>query len=151
MKRFLQIFAVTLCLAVPEAKAADSLTMADFAYTNKLMVAGYTGTETLVNFPVLVRLAEYNESTGKGIRGFLYANLTNSKGGDIAFFDEFGNHLASEIETNSWKHANNESLIWVRLPQMKQRTKFYMCYNTTASGAWVTNESPWGDYVGVWH
>ena len=142
--------AALVCLASLGANAADSLAMADFAYTNKLMVAGYTGTETLANFPVLVRLAEYDASTGRGIRGFLYANLTNSKGKDIAFFDEFGNHLASEIETNGWT-TSGESLIWVKLPRMRQRTKFYMCYNTTASGAWVTNENPWGDYVGVWH
>ena len=133
-----------VCLAVPMVNAADTLTMADFAYTNKLMVAGYTGTETLANFPVLVRVSETR------IPGFLYGNLTNNKGKDIAFFDELGNHLASEIETNCWT-TSGESLIWVRLPQMKQRTKFYMCYNTTASGAWVTNENPWGDYVGVWH
>ena len=140
-----------LCLATTAVNAADTLTMADFAYTNKLMVSGYTGESTLQNFPVLVRLAEYDESSGTGIEGFLYANLTNSKGKDIAFFDEAGNHLASEIETNSWKNVNNESLIWVRLPEMKQGTRFYMCYNTSASGAWVTNENPWGDYVGVWH
>ena len=139
-----------VCLAAPAAMG-DTLSMADFAHTNKLMVSGYTGTETLENFPVLVRLAEYNESTGTGIEGFLYANLTNNKGKDIAFFDEAGNHLASEIETNSWKYANSESLIWVKLPTMRQGTKFYMCYNTSASGAWVTNENPWGDYVGVWH
>jgi hypothetical protein len=138
------ILAAAIGFASFGAKAADSLTMADFAYTNKLMVAGYTGTETLANFPVLVRLSETR------IPGFRYANLTNNKGKDIAFFDETGNHLASEIETNSWT-TSGESLIWVKLPQMRQRTKFYMCYNTTASGAWVTNENPWGDYVGVWH
>ena len=146
MKRIsLILAAAALAFAGFSAKAADSLTMDKFAYTNKLMVAGYTGTETLQNFPVLVRLSETR------IPGFLYANLTNSKGADIAFFDDHGNHLASQIETNSWKYANDESLIWVKLPQMKQGTKFYMCYNTSASGAWVTNENPWGDYVGVWH
>ena len=138
--------AAAVCLTVPMANAADSLTMDKFAYTNKLMVAGYTGTETLQNFPVLVRLSETR------IPGFLYANLTNEKGADIAFFDDHGNHLASEIETNSWKVGTaKDSQIWVKLPQMKQQTKFYMCYNTSASGAWVTNENPWGDYVGVWH
>ena len=144
MKRLFLILAAAL--ATFNATAADSLTMADFAYTNKLMVAGYTGTETLQNFPVLVRLSETR------IPGFLYANLTNSKGADIAFFDDHGNHLASQIETNSWKVGTaKDSQIWVKLPQMKQGTKFYMCYNTSASGAWVTNENPWGDYVGVWH
>ena len=146
MNRISLILAAALAFAGLSAKAEeDTLTMDKFAYTNKLMVAGYTGTETLQNFPVLVRLSETR------IPGFLYANLTNSKGADIAFFDDHGNHLASQIETNSWKYANNESLIWVKLPQMKQKTKFYMCYNTSASGAWVTNENPWGDYVGVWH
>lgn len=148
MKRISLIFAAALALAGLSAKAADSLTMADFGHSIKLQVSGYTGTETLQNFPVLVRLAEYDESTGKGIPGFLFNDLTNSKGADIAFFDANGNHLASEIETNTWKEVNNTSLIWVRLPQMTQGTQFYMCYNTSA---WVTNENPWDDYVGVWH
>ena len=140
-----RIAAAMLALATFCANAADSLTMADFAYTNKLMVAGYAGTETLTNFPVLVRLSETR------VPGFLYGNLTNEKGKDIAFFDELGNRLASEIETNSWKYANNESLIWVKLPQMKNRTKFYMCYHPSDSRAWVTNDNPWTEYVGVWH
>ena len=139
MKLLSKIVALAIAIAVPVAWAADALTMADFAYTNKLMVAGYTGTETLVNFPVLVRLSETR------IPGFLYANLTNSKGADIAFFDVHGNHLASEIETNSWKVGTaKDSQIWVRLPHMTHSTKFFMCYNTSASGAWVTNENPWG-------
>ena len=81
MQRFAMILSVAIFAALG-AGAADSLTMADFAYTNKLMVAGYTGTETLANFPVLVRLSETR------IPGFRYANLTNNKGKDIAFFDE---------------------------------------------------------------
>ena len=146
MKRISLIFAVALALAGLSAKAADSLTMADFGHKIKLQVSGYTGTDTLENFPVLVRVSETR------IPGFLYSELSNSKGADIAFFDANGNHLASEIETNSWKVGNaKDSQIWVRLPQMTQGTKFYMCYNTAASGAWVANPNPWTDYVGVWH
>jgi hypothetical protein len=144
MKKISLILTAALCLSGLSAKAEDSLTLDKFAYTNKLMVAGYTGTETLQNFPVLVRLSETR------IPGFSYGNLTNNKGADIAFFDANGTHLASEIETNCWT-TSGESLIWVKLPQMTQGTRFFMCYNTTASGAWVTNENPWGDYVGVWH
>ena len=144
-KRIALLFAAALGLMAGIAQSADSLAMADFAHSIKLMVDGYTGTETLQNFPVLVRVSE------AGIDGFKYSDLTNSKGKDIAFFDEAGNHLASEIETNTWKEVDNTSLIWVKLPQMTQGTKFFMCYNTTESGAWVTNENPWGDYVGVWH
>jgi len=120
--------------------------MSDFGHAIKLQVNGYTGTETLTNFPVLVRVSETR------IPGFQYAHLSNSMGADIAFFDELGNHLASEIETNSWKVGTaKDSQIWVRLSQMTQGTKFYMCYNTSASHAMVTNANPWTDYVGVWH
>ena len=151
MKQFFSAgLLAALGLAAVPAKAADNLTMADFGHSIKLSVVGYTGTETLTNFPVLVRLAEYDESTGKGIRGFRYADLTNNKGRDIAFFDEAGNHLASEIQTNDWT-TSGESLVWVGIPRMQQGTKFYLCYNTTASGVWVTNQNPWTDYVGVWH
>ena len=152
MKQFFSagLLAAALCLAAGPARAADNLTMADFGHSIKLSVEGYTGTETLTNFPVLVRLSEYDESTGKGIRGFRYADLTNNKGRDIAFFDEAGNHLASEIQTNDWT-TSGESLVWVGIPRMQQGTKFYLCYNTTASGVWVTNQNPWTDYVGVWH
>ena len=134
----------SLGLAAGSAKAADNLTMADFGHSIKLSVVGYAGTETLTNFPVLVRLSE------SGIPGFRYSDLTNNKGRDIAFFDEAGNHLASEIQTNDWT-TSGESLVWVGIPRMEQGTKFYMCYNTTASGAMVTNDNPWTDYVGVWH
>ena len=150
MKRISTIFAAALCLAALAPAKADYLSMDMFGHSIKLMVDGYTGTETLTNFPVLVRLAEYDASTQKGIPGFLYSDLTNNKGKDIAFFDELGNHLASEIQTNDWT-TSGESLVWVSLPRMQQGTKFYLCYNTEASGVWVTNQNPWTDYVGVWH
>jgi hypothetical protein len=146
---FAGLLAAALCLAAGPARA-DYLSMDMFGHSIKLMVDGYTGTETLTNFPVLVRLAEYDASTQKGIPGFLYSDLTNNKGKDIAFFDELGNHLASEIQTNDWT-TSGESLVWVSLPRMQQGTKFYLCYNTTESGVFVTNANPWTDYVGVWH
>ncbi|MBQ6142745.1 MAG: hypothetical protein IJI54_15820 [Kiritimatiellae bacterium] len=52
------VMAVAVCLAIPMANAADSLTMADFNYKIKLQVAGYTGTETLQNFPGLCASAQ---------------------------------------------------------------------------------------------
>ena len=144
------LLASALVLAALAPAKADNRSMADFGHSIKLQVSGYTGTETLQNFPVLVRLAEYDASTQTGIPGFRYDDLTNNKGKDIAFFDELGNHLASEIQTNEWT-TSGTSLVWVRLPQMTQGTKFYMCYNTSESGVWVTNANPWTEYVGVWH
>ncbi|MBO6167114.1 MAG: hypothetical protein J6P13_02045 [Kiritimatiellae bacterium] len=127
------------------ARAADSLTMADFVYTNKLMVAGYTGSETLANFPVLVHI-----STSLG--NFQYSRLRSTKGGDLAFFAADGTRLASEVDT--WT-TSGTSLVWVKLPSMTQGTMFYMCYRLTdalaALDTMVENPNPWGDYVGVWH
>ena len=98
MKRISLIFAAALALAgfAFAAKADDIdysyLHMSDFGHKIKLQVSGYTGTETLQNFPVLVRLAEYDESTGKGIPGFDYDDMSaknqgKATGKDLAFFD----------------------------------------------------------------
>ena len=145
MKKISLILAAVLCLAGLFAKAVDSLTMADFVYTNKLMVAGYTNETTLVNFPVLVRI---NTSLGD----FQYSKMRSSKGGDLAFFAADGTKLASEVDT--WT-TSGTSLVWVKLPSMTQGTKFYMCYRLTdelaALDTMVENPNPWGDYVGVWH
>ena len=142
----LRLFAAAaLAFAGLSAKAADSLTMADFVYTNKLQVAGYTGSETLANFPVLVRI-----STSLG--DFQYSRMRSSKGGDLAFFALDGTRLASEVDT--WA-TSGTSLVWVKLPSMVQGTQFYMCYRLTdelaALDTMVENPNPWGDYVGVWH
>ena len=143
-----KIAAVIVAFATFTANAADSLTLADFNHKIKLQVDGYTGTETLVNFPVLVRISE------SGIPGFHFADMsawnnahTTTYGHDLAFFAEDGTRLACEKDT--WVH-NGESLVWVKLPTMTRGTKFYMCYNV-ADGVYVTNDNPWGDYVGVWH
>ena len=145
MKKISLILTAALCLAGLSAKAVDSLTMADFVYTNKLMVAGYTGSETLANFPVLVRI-----STSLG--DFQYSRMRSSKGGDLAFFAEDGTKLASEVDT--WT-TSGTSLVWVKLPSMSNGTKFYMCYRLTdelaALDTMVENPNPWDDYVGVWH
>ena len=144
-KKFSLILAVVIGLASFGANAADSLTMADFVYTNKLQVAGYTGTETLQNFPVLVRI-----STNLG--DFQYSRMRSTKGGDLAFFAVDGTRLAPEVDT--WT-TSGTSLVWVKLPSMTQGTVFYMCYRLTdelaALDTMVESPNPWGDYVGVWH
>ncbi|MBQ6923441.1 MAG: DUF2341 domain-containing protein, partial [Kiritimatiellae bacterium] len=145
MKNRIALFFAVLGLLAGAARAADSLTMADFVYTNKLQIAGYTGTETLANFPVLVRI-----STSLG--DFEYSRMRSTKGGDLAFFAADGTKLASEVDT--WG-TSGTSLVWVKLPSMAQGTQFYMCYRLTeeqnALGTMVENPNPWGDYVGVWH
>ena len=151
MKRFAMILFAAV-FAVFGANAADSLTMADFGHSIELMVDGYTGSETLANFPVLVRVSE-------SIPGFHYADMSainvNGKalGYDLAFFAEDGTRLACDQDTwdiNKTVGNTGEQLVWVKLPQMTQGTRFYMCYSV-ANGVYVTNDNPWAEYVGVWH
>ena len=112
-----------------------------------LQVAGYTGTEVLTNVPVLVRLST-------AISGFSYADFADANGGDLMFTDESGS-VVYPHEIDEW-HVGGESLVWVKLPEMKQGTKFKLAYgNPNYSLSTITSSlSPhevWRDYAGVWH
>ena len=106
-------------------------------------VAGYTGASPLSGFPVLVRIKVNSPA------GFFYTDLhSQTDGADIAFVDMEGNGLPFEIDT--WD-PNGTSLIWVRLPTMTNGTQFVMCWGSAESGKAVCADSPFADYVGVWH
>ena len=111
-------------------------------------VAGYTNengtarSEPLSGFPVLVRISEDSPS------GFSYADLASSTGDDLCFIDMDGTGLPFEIDT--WD-TNSTSLIWVRLPTMQNGTEFVMCWGGGTSGKNVCGDSPFSNYVGVWH
>ncbi len=106
-------------------------------------VAGYTGASTLSGFPVLVRIAENSPS------GFSYDDLqSKTTGADIAFVGMDGVGLPFEIDT--W-NPSGTSLIWVRLPSMRNGTQFVMCWGSASSGKAVCNVNPWSAYTGVWH
>ena len=109
----------------------------------KFTVAGYTGSEPLSDFPVLVRIAENSPS------GFSYDDLkSKSTGADLAFIDMSGNGLPFEIDT--W-NPSGESLIWVKLPSMQNGTEFVMCWGSTTSGKTICADNPFAGYYGVWH
>ncbi|MBR1566499.1 MAG: hypothetical protein IJ649_07020, partial [Oscillospiraceae bacterium] len=110
-------------------------------------VDGYTGTETLTNVPVLVRLST-------AIEGFSYADFADAKGGDLVFCDE-GESVIYPHEIDEW-HVGGESLVWVKLPEMKQGTKFKMAYGNAAIYGGAPDQAAlkhavWRDYAGVWH
>ena len=117
-----------------------------------LEVAGYMGSETLTNVPVLVRLST-------AINGFSYADFADANGGDLIFTDESGS-VVYPHEIDEW-HTNGESLVWVKLPTMVNGTKFKMAYGggrgaTALPGGNGRAASPlaaavWSDYAGVWH
>ncbi len=132
--------------------------VAEFARGVKFTVNGYTGTEVLTNFPVLVRLSESNETNTAGISGFDYGDFYNAsvtptdpdalKLVDVGFVDAEGNGLAYDIDT--WD-PSGESLIWVNLPIMTNHTEFAMLYRSSKTGKALNPDNVWTNYAGVWH
>ena len=108
----------------------------------KLTVAGFEGTTTLENFPVLVRISETS------IEGFNYSDCAEG-GEDLSFALEDGSPLPYEIDT--W-NDKGESLVWVKLPALSSADhSFYMKWKDSQA----TENDPtdvWSDeYIGVWH
>ena len=103
---------------------------------------------TLTDFPVLVRISEYDSGTEKGIKNFRYADCRKPDGGDMRFFDESGTLLASEVET--W-NTSGESLVWVKIPTLSKDTKIFAYYGSKYVHA-VTPSDVWSNgFLGVWH
>ena len=132
----------------------DCMTDKDFAmydigndwawYSHKFSVtfSGYEGSETLTNFPVLVKVSEGTPS------GFSYADCLTANGGDLRFADADGKLLASEVDT--W-NSNGVSLVWVKVPTLTASTKITAYYGCEAAPS-VNAASVWANgYVGVWH
>ena len=144
MKRPFLFFALlALCAFALPALALPGPTSATFAKGAPFTVAGYTGSETLSGFPVLVRIAENSP------QGFSYDDLqSKSTGDDIAFVDMTGAGIPFEIDT--W-NPNGTSLVWVRLPSITNGTQFVMCWGSASSGKIVCPDNPWSGYAGVWH
>ena len=135
-------FAVPLAaFALVTAIRADSdVDWSQYAQSYKIVFSGYTGRETLTNFPALVRLS--------ASRGFDYAECA-SEGADLRFSDAAGNLIPHEIDT--WD-ANGESLVWVKVPLLEKDTSIVAHCGCDGTPAPVTASDVWTNgYVGVWH
>lgn len=121
-----------------------------YARQMAIEVEGYAGSEMLTNVPVLVRLST-------ALEGFDYNDFASpSNGADLAFFDANEQRLAYEID--EW-HTNGESLVWVKLPELKRGARFMAAWGVggepiyghgTGHGP-ATGREVWRDYAGVWH
>ena len=114
-----------------------------YSHRFKMSFSGYTGSETLTNFPVLVKISE------SGISGFRYADCKKPGGADLRFADASGNLLASEVDT--WD-TNGVSLVWVKVPSLTAATKITAYYGWDFAPV-VDSKAVWtgNGYVGVWH
>ncbi|MBQ3807873.1 MAG: DUF2341 domain-containing protein, partial [Kiritimatiellae bacterium] len=120
-------------LFIASPALADVLDTTLFSKKSVLTISGYSGSTTLANFPVLVRLSAGSPS------GFAYADVTN---GDIRFADANGNSLPFEIE--KWD-SSGESHVWVSVPSLSgQATTITMYYGA------ITGKLPPVDSTGVW-
>ena len=77
----------------------------------RLTFSGYEGTETLRDFPALIKIPD-------GLTGFDYKEATVD-GSDLAFFGTDGKPLACEIDT--WD-PEGDSYVWVRVPEVTKAT-----------------------------
>lgn len=143
MKRIATLFAATVALFASTARAdlAD-IAPAGFERGATFTVAGYAGTETLANVPVLVRIAENSPS------GFSYSQLQLQDGADLCFVGMNGAGLPFEFDT--WD-PQGTSLVWVTLPILTNGSAFAMCWGGTTSGKTVCPANPFAGYKGVWH
>ncbi|MCQ2391047.1 MAG: DUF2341 domain-containing protein, partial [Kiritimatiellae bacterium] len=109
----------------------------------RLEFPGVSGEETLVRFPVAVRLSE-------AIDGFTYQRYNEN---NIRFYTEDNQEVPFEIDT--W-NASGESLVWVQVPELKKGTALYI--RSTGKGkkdytdkATYGENRMWADYAAVWH
>ncbi|MCE9615408.1 MAG: DUF2341 domain-containing protein [Lentisphaerae bacterium] len=124
----------------------DASALSGFRYRMPITVAGYTGGETLNNFPVLVKLSA-------GIDGFSYSQFASVTGGDLRFMDASQTtRLSYEIE--KWDTAGT-SYVWVKVPELSAATVIYAYWGNPADAAapsYATDGSAWNSAYGrVYH
>ncbi len=136
--------------ALPPATAADlptepiqTVDTRVFAKSVTFTCSGYTGTSTLTNFPVAVRL------TADSPAGFRYSDMVDSSSGnELRFSDDAGQSFPYEVE--SWD-PHGTSLIWVKVPALAKGTTFTMYYGGRPTDTIQPRWTWAADYVGVWH
>lgn len=113
---------------------------ADYTYSMDITPGEGKVTNTLTNFPVLVRLSE-------SIPGFSYDKC---KSDELRFALADGTMLAHEVD---YWNANGESTVWVNVPELTSNTVIRACWGFKPGREPLDRPSDeaWTDYVGVWH
>lgn len=99
-------------------------------------------TESIANFPVLVRLDATKVS---------YADFLQENGADMMFVQGEGEsavQLPYEIQT--WNPAG-ESFVWVKVPTLAAGTTFDLYYSSLTAEVANTPSEVWSEYVSVLH
>ncbi len=143
LKQTIKILVLALAGLWATAAFAEPLNTANFEKQITITASGYTGAETLENFPVLVRLAA-NAPTG-----FSYDEATRD---EIRFADALGNVIPHEIDV--W-NPDGTSFVWVKLPTLAGTETTFTLYYKAKEGAplpVVNAQDVWrGAYDIVYH
>ena len=121
----------------------DTIDSSNYNYMMAISPASGKVTETLSNFPILVRLSASRH------RNFNPADC-GENGADIRFALEDGTVLAHEIDT--W-NASGESLVWVNVPSLTASTRItaYWGVKDASAAPTVNAADAWPDFVAVYH
>ena len=112
-----------------------------FAHKAYIDFNGYDGSETLTNFPALVRLAE-------GTGGFSYADCALPQGRDVRFSLGDGRELPSEVA--SW-NPSGTSEFYVRVPELTASTRIMVFWGNAAAPVRDPRLKVWDrSYTGVY-
>ena len=112
-----------------------------------LSCRGYSGSTTLTNFQILVKLTE-------GAGGFSYSDCEEN-GADLWFTDASGATVYPH-EVDTWD-PSGESFVWVCIPEVvpaaQGTTSFTMHWGDAAEKAAhpCTTTDTWTGYLGAWH
>ena len=125
--------------------------LADWKRVVTISTDGYAGNETLTDVPVLVRLSS-------AIEGFDYADFAAPDTGADMIFTDMEGSARYPYEIDEW-HRGGESLVWVKLPELKKGTKFLLAYGNAETGdreqgignSEERKHEVWREYAGVWH
>ncbi|NLB54512.1 MAG: DUF2341 domain-containing protein [Lentisphaerae bacterium] len=107
---------------------------------------GYSGDETLINFPALIILEEADTETG-----FNYSEFLSGDYDDLRFADD--NLIPLDFEVESWD-PNGKSYVWVRVPELTASTTIYVLWGQEGVSlpSCATDGSVWdASYKSVWH
>ena len=128
---------------VASFRTRDVVAARSFTKRIPVTVSGYAGTETLADFPVLVRLAAGEPA------GFDYGDCATD-GSDLRFAAADGTMLSHEVE--SW-NPNGMSYVWVKVPALAgTATAFDLLYGANpATLPAVDPTDVWTRYAVVIH
>ncbi len=120
-----------------------------FLCNMNIKFAGYTGSETLYDFPVLVVFSN-------GLSNFSFSQFRSPNGGDLRFTDSGkAEWLSYEVEQWPTNTDTGAAYVWVKLPALTgTNTSIWAFWDNPGATLPVTatNGATWNSgYGGVWH